>query len=172
MSNPQDENRSKFIEGMSKVACTVSVVTTDGVAGRAGLTVSAMSSVSADGDAPTLLVCIHHEAPAMPVMLANGCFCVNVLHEEQSNVSNVFGGFAQTDDGDRFSCADWQAMPTGSPRLENALAAFDCKVISAERVGTHHIFIAQVQETFVSDANSPLLYANRDYQKISQIGNN
>ncbi len=38
--------REKFLDGMSRAAATVSVVTTDGPAGRAG-TVSAMTSVSA-----------------------------------------------------------------------------------------------------------------------------
>lgn len=169
MSNTQDDIRSKFIEGMSKVASTVTVVTTDGEAGRSGVTVSAMSSISADGNAPTLLVCVHHESPAMPVILANGCFCTNILQLEQSQVANVFAGIKETDDGDKFSCADWQAMETGSPRLKLALAAFDCRIVSAERVGTHHIFIGEVQDTFVSDTRSPLLYANRNYRKIAPI---
>ncbi|MGB0865294.1 MAG: flavin reductase family protein [Granulosicoccaceae bacterium] len=163
MNNPQDDLRSQFLEGMSKVACTVTVVTTDGSAGRSGMTVSAMSSVSADGEAPCLLVCVHHEAPAAPLILANGCFCTNVLSTEQSEISNVFAGLSEVDNGDRFGCASWHSMRTGSPRLEHALAAFDCRVLSAERVGTHHIFIGTVQDVYVSDASSPLLYANRDY---------
>ena len=40
--------RDRFIAGMARAATTVNVVTTDGPAGRAGVTVSAMSSVSAD----------------------------------------------------------------------------------------------------------------------------
>ena len=42
------ELRQDFLQGMSFVAATVNVVTTDGPAGRSGVTVSAMSSVSAD----------------------------------------------------------------------------------------------------------------------------
>ena len=48
--------KKRFFDGMSQAACTVNVVTTDGAAGRAGVTVSAMSSVSADTPRPTLLV--------------------------------------------------------------------------------------------------------------------
>ena len=40
--------RQRFLAGMSQAACTVNVVTTDGPAGRFGLTISAMASVSAD----------------------------------------------------------------------------------------------------------------------------
>ena len=42
------EIRTQFLDGMSRAAFCVNVVTTDGPAGRAGVTVSAMSSVSAD----------------------------------------------------------------------------------------------------------------------------
>jgi flavin reductase len=41
--------RAAFLEGMSRSAASVSVVTTDGPAGRGGVTVSAMTSISADG---------------------------------------------------------------------------------------------------------------------------
>ena len=40
--------RQRFLDGMSQAAATVNVVTTDGPAGRYGVTVSAMSSVSAE----------------------------------------------------------------------------------------------------------------------------
>ena len=164
MIESQDDIRSKFLQGMGKVSCTVSVVTTDGVAGRAGLTVTAMTSVSADGNAPTLLVCVHHEAPATPLLLQNGCFCANVLASEQSNIANTFAGLTETADGDRFGCAQWQPMASGAPRLEQALVAFDCKISSAERVGTHHIFIGEVQDVFIADEKQALLYGNRAYQ--------
>ena len=40
--------RDRFLQGMSQLASPVSVVTTDGPGGRAGVTVSAVCSVSAD----------------------------------------------------------------------------------------------------------------------------
>ena len=74
--------RGQFLQAMSCAANTVNVVTTDGAAGRAGVTVSAMASVSADGDAPTMLVCVHHLAAAAQTILDNGCFaptfCVTI----------------------------------------------------------------------------------------------
>lgn len=151
---------------MSKVACTVTVVTTDGAAGRAGVTVSAMSSVSADGDNPTMLVCVHHLSPAVPLMVENGCFCTNILCEEQRQVSDVFAGIQETENGDKFDCAEWHTMATGSPRLQRAVASFDCRILSADRVGTHHIFIGAVQQVHVEAERSPLLYAERDYRRL------
>ena len=75
---------SDFIEGMSRVAAAVSIVTTDGAAGRDGMAVTAMSPVSADTERPTLLICVKSTSRPAPVIRANGVFCVNVLAEEQA----------------------------------------------------------------------------------------
>src|SRR5580704_10415994 len=84
--------RQRFLLGMSHAACTVNVVTTDGAAGRHGVTVSATVSVSADTPQPTLLVCIHHLSPVSAALLENGVFCVNVLRDDQAHISDSFAG--------------------------------------------------------------------------------
>lgn len=161
--------RQRFLDGMSCAAATVNVVATDGPAGRAGVTVSAMSSVSADGEAPTLLVCVHHMAAAAATIIANGCFCVNVLRDDQSFISDTFAGRLPAPDGDKFGCVGWAPMPSGAPRVRDPLAAFDCHVHSAERIGTHHVFIGAVGEVFVAEAGSPLLFANRAYGAAARL---
>ena len=97
--------RDRFIGGMSHAACTVNIVTTDGAAGRAGVTVSAMSSVSADTPKPTLLVCVHHLSPAADRIIENGVFCVNVLRDDQSFISDSFAGRFRDDLQNKFDCA-------------------------------------------------------------------
>ena len=94
-AQPESDERALrrlFLSGMSHAACTVNVVTTDGAAGRHGVTVSAMVSVSADTPQPTLLVCIHHLSPVAGALLENGVFCVNVLREDQAHISENFAG--------------------------------------------------------------------------------
>ncbi len=156
--------RQRFLDGMSRAAATVNVVATDGPAGRAGVTVSAMASVSADGDTPTLLVCIHHLSPAAATILENGRFVVNVLRQDQTAVSDTFAGRLKPGPGgDRFGCAEWVAMASGAPRVRDPLAAFDCRLLSAERIGTHHVLVGAVGEVFVAEAGNPLLFTNRAY---------
>jgi flavin reductase (DIM6/NTAB) family NADH-FMN oxidoreductase RutF len=116
--------RQRFLLGMSHAACTVSVVTTDGAAGRHGVTVSAMVSVSADTPQPTLLVCIHHLSPVAGALLANGVFCVNVLREDQWPVSDSFAGRSGAHGAAKFDCARWRTQLTGAPRVIEALVAF------------------------------------------------
>lgn len=161
--------RDRFVEGMSYAACTVNIVTTDGPAGRAGVTVSAMASVSADSDWPTMLVCVHHLSPAAAKIVENGVLCVNVLRDDQSYISDTFAGRFRDEVGDKFDCADWVAMPSGSPRIESPLVAFDCRLLSSEKVGTHHIFLCEVHDLHLSRSGSPLIYANRAYGSSMRI---
>lgn len=159
---PDSQLRTDFVHAMSRAAATVSVVTTDGAAGRAGVTVSAMTSVSADGDAPTILVCVNRGASASAPILSNGCFAVNVLRDEQQEVADVFASRTDAPGGDKFAVGRWTTLATGAPVLD-ALASFDCEVQSAELVGTHHVIIGSVRAVQVSDDGAPLIYGMRSY---------
>ena len=165
----QTQLRQDFLTGMSCAACTVNIVTTDGHAGRAGVTVSAMASVSADTPKPTLLVCVHHLSPAADLILKNGVFCVNVLRDDQGYISDTFAGRFKDQIGDKFECTEWTNMATGSPRVVDPLVGFDCKVVSSEQVGTHYVFFGEVEDLFVGDSGSPLIYANRAYGSSTPI---
>jgi flavin reductase (DIM6/NTAB) family NADH-FMN oxidoreductase RutF len=160
--------RQRFLTAMSQTACTVAVVTTDGPFGRQGVTVSALSSVSADTPKPTLLVCVHHLSRAAGAILENGVFCVNVLRDDQSHISDSFAGRVPLPGGDKFACAAWTETATGAPRVVDPLVAFDCRLTSSQRIGTHHVFIGSVEDVFVTDSGSPLLYANRAYAALAR----
>lgn len=161
--------RAQFLGGMSYAACTVNVVTTDGPAGRAGVTVSAMSSVSADTPRPTLLVCVHEMSPSAAMILENAVFCVNVLRDDQSYISDTFAGRFKDQVTDKFDCAEWTTQVTGAPRVIDPLVAFDCRVVSSDKVGTHYVIFGEVEDIYTSKRGSPLIYANRAYGSASRI---
>ncbi len=161
--------RDRFLEGMSHAACTVNVVTTDGSAGRGGVTVSAMSSVSADTANPTLLVCIHQKSPVAQMIIENGVFCINVLRDDQAYVSDTFAGRFKDSIDDKFDCTQWIAMPSGAPRVVDPLVGFDCQLISSNLVGTHHVIFGEVTDIIIGQRGSPLIYANRAYGTASRI---
>jgi flavin reductase (DIM6/NTAB) family NADH-FMN oxidoreductase RutF len=164
-----EELRARFLAGMSHAAATVNVVTTDGPAGRAGVTVSAMTSVSADTERPTLLVCIHRDSAAAGAILANGIYCVNVLRDDQSWISDTFAGRFRAQLADKFDCADWVPMPSGAPRVVDPLVAFDCRLVSSDLVGTHHVLFGEVGDIFIAERGSPLIYARRAYGAAARI---
>ena len=161
--------RDQYLDGMSHVANSVSVVTTDGSAGRAGVTVSAISSVSVDSPHPTLLVCVHQECPVAPKIQSNGVFCVNILRDDQILISEIFAGKKKNSIKNKFDCTDWVKMPTGSPRLQDSFVSFDCHVESVKLVGTHHVIFGEVEEIYTANFGSPLVYTNRSYALTKPI---
>jgi flavin reductase (DIM6/NTAB) family NADH-FMN oxidoreductase RutF len=159
--------KQDFLEGMSRAAATVTVVTTEGRVGRDGVTVSAMTSVSVDPGAPSLLVCLHHLGRAAQAISENGVFCVNLLHDEHGRLADRFAGRLKDEVTDRFAGAVWRVLTTGAPAAADALAAFDCKLLKAERCGSHWIFLGEVVDLMLGDRRAPLIYANRTYRTLS-----
>lgn len=163
MAAPDTELRDRFLSAMSQVACTVNVVTTDGPAGRAGITVSAMSSVSADGEKPIVLVCVNKKSASTAPIIENGVFCVNILRDDQSYISDCFAGRHAARGLDKFACTQWVTEATGAPRVADTLVAFDCRLLSSQVMETHYVFFGAVESVFVNQAGAPLIYANRAY---------
>lgn len=151
-----------FLEAMSRVANGVNVVTTHGLGGCEGITVSSACSVTAEP--PSLLACIQQSSPAGIAIEHNGVFCLNVIAEDQVRVSEAFASRIE-DLEDRFSVAKWGSLTTGCPVLEGAAAAFDCKVDHMLTEGTHRIFIARVLAAKRGDS-PPLVYGRRTYARI------
>lgn len=161
-----EQCRDSFLSAMRQVASGVTVVTTHGEAGLAGLTVSAMCSLSADP--PSLLVCINRQSRAMEVLRRNGVFCVNVLSTEQVDVARLFGGQSGGQAGDRFTAVPWHRLETGAPAFEEALAVFDCRIAQGMPFGSHDILIGIVARSLVRDGR-PLVYSNRSYGKVASF---
>jgi len=160
--------RDAFVEGMSRAAASVSVVTTDGPAGRGGVTVSAMTSISADGERPTMLTCLNAASSTLQQVLQNRCFCINVLRIDQKDVADIFSSRLPAPGGDKFNACEIEIMPSGAPRLIGALVSFDCQLLSAERHGTHHICIGAVDKVVTAPEGGPLLYGMRSYLRAEK----
>jgi flavin reductase len=161
--------KSEFLEAMSRAACTISIVTTDGAGGKAGVTVSAMASVSADTPTPSLLVCVHHLSRACAAIRSNGIFCINMLHDDQSAISDIFAGRLAAGKGDKFDSGRWTSGIHGAPVLTGALATFECDLAHDLRWGSHHVFIGNAVHVATAANLSPLIYANRRYGRAEPL---
>lgn len=161
--------RAAFVEGMSRAATFVAVATTDGEGGRAGVTVSSLTSVSADGEHPSLLVCINRQSPAAAAILQNRAFCANLLAEDQQEVANLFAGRSTTDRAERFGRVDWAEGDLGQPLLAGATATFECRLATALLWETHHIIVGRVSAVLLSGNASALLYGQRAYRKAIHL---
>ena len=155
-----------FTSAMAMAATAVSVVTTDGAAGKFGLTVSAVSSVSAEP--PMVLACINRRSPLAEAVTRNKIFCINLLAAGQSFVSNTFAGRSSESMPYDFGCTEWYLGMTGAPMLTGAAAAFDCNLEAAHDAGTHRIIIGKVLQAATGE-EEPLVYARRRYQAITDL---
>ncbi|TGA92957.1 flavin reductase family protein [Streptomyces sp. MZ04] len=159
--------REDFVAAMGNAATGVTVVSTQGPAGRYAQTVSAMCSVSADP--PSLLVCVHERSPLAEAAVRNGVFAVSVLAAGQAHVSDVFAGRPARGSGPYdFDCADWRQLTTDAPVLSEASAAFDCRLVEAVRQGTHRVLFGSVVSSAVTGAH-PLVHHARVYGTTSPL---
>jgi flavin reductase len=148
-----------FRNCLRHVPGAVAVVTTLHDGERAGLTATAVCSVSAEP--PQMLVCVNRSSSPEALIVASGRFGVSFLAHHQREVADAFS----TKDIDRFASAAWTATPSGIPLLDGAAAAFECVVVQAVAAGTHTIFIGAVV-TALAQPGQNLVYKSGDYAVV------
>lgn len=137
----------------------VTVVTTLADGGRAGMTASAVASVSLD---PTLLlVCVSNRLPTHEALQRSRRFAVSVLGEGQQAIARRFA----TPAGDKFEGVRLdpdQELPV----LADAVAWFVCDVHERFPGGDHSIFIGEVNACAARPGAKPLVYFRSSFGKI------
>ena len=159
-----------FLNAMSRLANSVAITTTDGTAGKAAITISTLSPVSAESP-PSLLICLHHKTSAAQKIQRNKTFAVNILNETQRELAQLFAAqISPTPGKDKFTQTQhlWQKTPNGAWKLQDALGFFDCQVIQSVRCQSHIVVIGKILDIDIGAAETkPLLYANRAYTMLS-----
>lgn len=155
----------QFKDAMAMMAAAVQVVTTDGPAGRGGLTVTAACSVCQDP--PRLLVCVNSSASAHPYIHANGRLSLNVLATGQEDVAMAFAGKVAPEL--RFDIGSWSWDDLGQPVLHGACAHFSCVVHETLTSGTHTIFVCDVHNAQGEKGRLPLLYHDRIMVPLAKV---
>lgn len=124
-----------FRRAMRQLAGGLSAITVGEGEERTGLTVTSVSSLSADP--PALVFCINQASSSWPVLVRRRAFAVNVLSPAQRDVAERFSGRDGTKGLARYEGAHWTRLATGAPVLRDALAVLDCEVEElVERFGS------------------------------------
>ncbi len=153
-----------FREAMSRLGAAVHVVTTNGPAGRGGVTATAVVSVS---DQPaTLLVCLNRRSQISPILHENRVLCVNTLRASADSIADVFAGRTKCTMAERFDSGAWTELSTGSPALTDAVVSFDCRVIETKMVATHDVVFAGVVAVRLGRPGGALVYHERAYKQV------
>ena len=148
---------------MRLTASGVSVVTSEGAAGKAGTTVSTLCSLSLEP--PSVMISVHRENAALAILMANGTFTANVLSQAQAAVADAFAGLLPEFRSNRFAAADWRRLGNGALVMDGALCSFDCQVAMSFDFGSHRIVVGKVLELEVGDG-TPLIHSNRMYYRL------
>ena len=157
----------EYREALSRVASSVSIVSTYGAHGIAGFTCSAVCSVT--DDPPTIMVCVNRKSAANPIIKANGVLCVSSLGAEQVELSQMFAGVGRVPMHERFAGPHWGVLATGSPYCKTSRVAIDCRVADIREVGTHSVIFAEVLSAVHAGDGQPLIYHSRNYATLRQV---
>jgi flavin reductase (DIM6/NTAB) family NADH-FMN oxidoreductase RutF len=152
----------EFRATMSRVASSVSVVTTRDSAGKPhGLTVSAFCSLSAEP--PMVLACIHKKTGSHYAFFERQAFVVNVLADDQHEVSQQFASPAD----DKFNGIETEESIDGLPKITGCIATLECRIVETHDGGDHTILVGSIERTTIADG-MPLMYFRGGYGKISE----
>jgi flavin reductase (DIM6/NTAB) family NADH-FMN oxidoreductase RutF len=157
----------EFREALSRLASSVSIVSTDGAHGSAGFTCSALCSVT--DEPPTIMVCVNRKSTANAIIKGNGVLCVSSLGAEQVELSQIFAGVGRVPMNERFAGPHWSVLATGSPYCTQSRVALDCRVADIREVGTHSVIFAEVLSTVHASDGQPLIYHSRNYATIRHV---
>jgi flavin reductase (DIM6/NTAB) family NADH-FMN oxidoreductase RutF len=151
-----------FRQALGHFPTGVCVVTSvvDGVA--LGMTVNSFNSLSLDP--PLILFSIDGRAPSLPQWERARGFAVNVLAENQKDVSDRFA---------RPRSRKWEGMSYSagfldSPVLPGVAAVLECAAWAQHEGGDHVLFIAEVKRFRTSPERSPLVFCKGRYAELHQ----
>jgi flavin reductase (DIM6/NTAB) family NADH-FMN oxidoreductase RutF len=153
---------------LGSFANTVTVVATAHQGQRFGFMSTAVSTV--DFDTPTLLITVNRNASSHDPIAASRCFSVNILAEDQEDISVRFTGFRGHKGEARFEGADWSVLETGAPVLQGAVASLDCRVTQSLVFGKQTLFFGQIVAAAQRpEPKRPLVYFGRGYAVVRPL---
>jgi flavin reductase (DIM6/NTAB) family NADH-FMN oxidoreductase RutF len=151
----------EFRAALSRFASGVTVITVAIAESEVhGMTANAFCSVSLRP--PLILVCVDHLAETYLHLRERGEFGVSILKEDQEALSEFFADPERNPDAAYRLGVEYRQMKSGTPVLDNALGALDCRTVSAHTAGDHTIFVAEVREVSLGEG-VPLLYFRGRY---------
>ena len=145
-------------------ATGVTIITARSSAGDLiGITANSFNTVSLDP--PLVLFSLDRRALSLPAFEDAGAFAINVLNEDQKELSSLFA----TQGASKFASIAYEVWDTGAPIIPHTLASFECRTRSTHDGGDHVIFVGHVVRYRADDHGRPLLYFRGKYSRLHDI---
>jgi flavin reductase (DIM6/NTAB) family NADH-FMN oxidoreductase RutF len=156
------DNVRDFRNALGCFPTGVTIITAqDGNGALAGMTASSFNSVSMDP--PLILWSITRGATYFSVFDEASHFCVNILAEDQQDLSN---GFAR--EGEKpFNGIPFNNGLGGAPLFDGCVAQLQCETWAKYDGGDHVIIVGKVIE-FDSWDKTPLVFAGGGYKSLNK----
>jgi 3-hydroxy-9,10-secoandrosta-1,3,5(10)-triene-9,17-dione monooxygenase reductase component len=153
--------RQRYREAIARFATGVTVVTTRDGDRLAGMTASAVASLSLEP--LLLLVCVSNHLPTHAALERSSRFAVNVLGQGDEQLAlrfarstkDKFAGLALEDDH-------------GPPLIRRAIAHFVCDTRERLPGGDHSIFIGEIRHCDYTPGRAPLLWFASTFGAMQQ----
>lgn len=162
----REVSSADFRNAMRRLTGGVSVITAGRGRDISGMTVTSVSSLSAEP--PALIVSVNRSASSWPLIQRHGFFGVNILNADQFEIAERFTGKGGLIGAERFAGAEWFTRASGVPLLSGALAAIECEVEETIERHSHAIVIGRVLDVAFSARNAALAYWQGQYLAIDR----
>jgi 3-hydroxy-9,10-secoandrosta-1,3,5(10)-triene-9,17-dione monooxygenase reductase component len=163
VSSAAGDLQRAYRDAIGHFATGVTIVTTTGPDGPAGMTTNAVASLSLDP--LLLLVCFHRDSRTLDVVRAARSFAVNVLSVEDRDLAAVFA--SKRVPREKFDSVT-HTVAHGVPVLDRALAWIACELRELLPGGDHVIGIGEVIGMGVGgQQRDPLIYFRGRYTSIA-----
>lgn len=152
-----------FRDTLGRYPTGVSIITTtDGQGGWSGATIGSFSSLSLTP--PLVLFCLDKSALCHPAFMAAKVYAVNVLAEDQTELSNIFASRNERP----WSDLNTRVGKSGAPLLDDCVAWIECEMEAIHPGGDHDIFVGRVMALEAAPAGRPLLYFGGGYRRLDE----
>jgi 3-hydroxy-9,10-secoandrosta-1,3,5(10)-triene-9,17-dione monooxygenase reductase component len=159
---PSATLQDRYRQAIGRFATGVTVITAVAEGRLAGMTASAMASLSLDP--PMLLVCVNNRVPTHTALEHSRRFGVNVLGEGDEELAVRFAQPAE----DKFAGLGI-SLEHKVPLLDRAIARFVCDVHERLPGGDHSIFIGAIRHCEHVPSRRPLLYFASGFGGMQQV---
>lgn len=152
-----------FRQTLGQFPTGVTIITTRSAHGNpVGMTASSFNSVSINP--PLILWSIDHKAHGLDIFRESEYFAVNILSEQQQDLSNVFASTG----ADKFKGLNFAEGIGQTPLLAGCLAQLECRTWNTYDGGDHTIIIGEVLDYRHDDSKNALVFYQGDYAGIKQ----
>lgn len=156
-----------FRDAMATLGAGVNIITTNGIAGKCGLTATAVVSIT--DSPPTMLVSINRNSATNNTFKENTRMAVNILNSDQQLVAEYFGGMHPVSMEERFAKFNFTEGKGKLPILEGAIANLEGSIVATHEVGTHTLFILELDSMVIAETGNGLIYFNREFHELPNI---